>query len=116
MSRIPLARWVVGLLLILAVAAPLAAVPIDRSDSVRFEAAAPLAILWNWLSHVLAKNGCMLDPGGRCLPGTGAVPVLPAGADNGCGLDPWGRCHPAASPLPAADNGCGLDPSGRCTT
>ncbi|MFY9824033.1 MAG: hypothetical protein WAM82_21825 [Thermoanaerobaculia bacterium] len=81
MPRIPLARRVVVLLLILVVAAPLAAAPIHRSDPVRFEAAAPLASLWTWLSHVCAKNGCMIDPGGICL--LSSVPAPPAGAGNG---------------------------------
>lgn len=112
MSRIPLARRVVVLLLIVAVAAPLVAAPIHRSEPVRFEAAAPLVGLWTWLSHAWAKNGCAIDPHGICLLST--VPAPPAGVDNGCGLDPWGRCPQAASPLPAADNGCGLDPGGRC--
>ncbi len=112
MPRIPLVRRVVVLLLILTVAAPLAAAPIHGSDPARFEAAAPIASLWSWLSHVWAENGCMIDPHGRCLPG--AVPAPPAGADNGCMIDPGGRCHSATSPLPAAGNGCGIDPWGRC--
>jgi hypothetical protein len=90
MSRIPLARRAVILLLILAVAAPLVAAPVHRSDQVRFDAAAPLASLWSWLTHAWTKNGCLIDPSGRCLPGTGSAP--PAGTDNGCGLDPSGRC------------------------
>jgi hypothetical protein len=112
MPRIPLARRIVVLLLIVAVAAPLAAAPIHRSDPVRLEVAAPLASLWGWLAQVWAKNGCMIDPGGRCLPG--AAPAPPAGTDNGGLIDPSGRCQPAASPLRAADNGCGIDPGGRC--
>ena len=112
MPRIPLVRRIVVLLLIVAVSAPLAAAPIHRSGPVRFEVAAPLASLWTWLSHVWAKNGCMIDPHGICLLGTG--PASPAGADNGCGIDPHGSCHSAVSPLPAADNGCGIDPGGRC--
>jgi hypothetical protein len=90
MPRIPLVRRIVALLLIVAVAAPLAAAPIHRSDPVRFEAAAPLASLWTWLSHIWAKNGCAIDPWGRCL--SGSVPAPPSGADNGCGIDPDGRC------------------------
>lgn len=112
MSRIPLARRAVALLIILAVAAPLAAAPIHRSGPARFEAATPFASLWIWLSHIWAKNGCMIDPWGRCLPST--APAPPAGADNGCSIDPHGACHSAASPFPATDNGCGIDPGGRC--
>ncbi|MFY9825077.1 MAG: hypothetical protein WAM82_27110 [Thermoanaerobaculia bacterium] len=114
MPRIPFALSVIALLFILAIAAPLAAAPIHRSDPVRFEGSAPFASLWNWLAHVWTKNGCAIDPHGSCLPGTGSAPVPPAGTDNGCGIDPGGRCQPAASPLPSTDNGCGIDPWGRC--
>jgi hypothetical protein len=114
MSRTPLSRRVIGLLLILAVAVPLTASPIHSSDPVHFEATAPLASLWGWLSHVWAKNGCMIDPNGPCLPATGSIPAPPAGADDGCGIDPSGRCQSAPNPLPAAENGCGIDPNGRC--
>jgi hypothetical protein len=94
-------------------------------------AAAPLPSLWSWLVNLWEKNGCAIDPHGRCLPG--AAPVQPDGADNGCGIDPWGhcqvapakngcmidphgRCLPVAAPVqPAsADNGCSIDPWGRC--
>jgi hypothetical protein len=112
MPRIPWVRRVVVLLLIVAVAVPLAAAPIHRSDPVRLEGTGPLASLWTWLSQVWTKNGCAIDPGGRCLPG--AVPAPPAGADNGCGIDPHGICHSTAIPLLQADNGCGIDPDGRC--
>jgi len=106
MSRIALARSVVVLLLILAVAAPLTAAPIQHSGAARFETTGPLASLWSWLSHVWAKNGCMIDPSGRCL--SGAAPAPTAGGDNGCCIDPGGRCHSAASPLPLPGNGCGI--------
>lgn len=112
MSRIPLARRIVVLLLIVAVAAPLAAAPIHRSKPVRLEGATPPASLWSWFAHVWAKNGCMIDSGGRCLSGAASTP--PAATDNGCLIDPHGSCQPAASPLLNADNGCGIDPDGRC--
>ncbi|HSS49164.1 MAG TPA: hypothetical protein VLX28_09465 [Thermoanaerobaculia bacterium] len=119
MSRIPLARSIVLLLLVLLfVAAPFAsaAAPPDRtvrSATGRFEAPALLSWLMSWLTGVWEKNGCMIDPDGRCLAGTGAAPAPPAGGqNNGCGIDPDGRCNPPA--LPAADNGCMIDPSGRC--
>lgn len=112
MSRIPLVRRIVALLFILAVAAPLTAAPIKGADQGLFEAAAPFVSFWAWLSHAWAKNGCAIDPNGRCLPGT--APASPDGADNGCAIDPHGGCHSAASPLLAPGNGCGLDPWGRC--
>jgi len=108
MSRIPLSHRIGFLLVILAVAGPLSAAPAHRSDPVRSEAGAPLAILWSWVTNIWAKNGCMIDPGGHCLPGTAST--QPAATDNGCAIDPWGRCNSAA----AADNGCGIDPHGSC--
>jgi hypothetical protein len=98
MSRIPLARSIVLLLVLLFVAAPFAsaAAPPDRtvrSANSRFEAPALLSRLLSWLTGDWEKNGCMIDPGGRCLQGTGAAPAPPAaGQDNGCGIDPGGRC------------------------
>jgi len=79
---------------------------------------------WSWLSNVLFKvgcsldprgalcsiaasalgNRCSLDPDGRCAPNVSAV-------DNGCSLDPNGRCAPHVSTV---DNGCSLEPSGLC--
>lgn len=105
MTRIALARGTGVLLLILAVAAPLAAAPIHRPRQARSEGVSPLSTVWSWLT-VWTKNGCMIDPGGRCLSAT----VPPAGTDNGCGIDPGGRCNSAAS----AENGCAIDPHGGC--
>lgn len=31
---------------------------------------------------------------------------------EGCGMDPFGRCSPAPQPGPESDAGCGMDPSG----
>lgn len=123
MSRIPLACRAVALLLVLAVLLPwsAAAAPPDRAVRThpgRFEFTAPLASLWSWLAGLWEKNGCMIDPSGRCLPGTGATPPPPAGTDNGCSIDPGGRCLPGTGAAPvqpaSADNGCGIDPWGRC--
>ena len=56
----------------------------------------------------IAKEGCGMDPNGRC------VPAPTPQAKEGCGADPSGRCLPAATPTPQADGGCGADPDGRC--
>lgn len=118
MSRIPLAFRAVALLLALVVLPGSAAAEppprAGKSNPVDSSVAAPLSSLWSWLASLWEKNGCAIDPGGRCLPDT--APVQPALTDNGCGIDPWGRCLPGAAPAqPAsADNGCGLDPNGRC--
>lgn len=53
-----------------------------------------------FFSNFWAKEGCGIDPHGRCIPST---------IDNGCGLDPHGGCAPVQ-----VDNGCSLDPDGRC--
>ncbi|MGH7483976.1 MAG: hypothetical protein ACREMY_00045 [bacterium] len=62
---------------------------------------------WSFLTRLWAKNGCEVDPNGRCLPAS------PQAADNGCSADPNGRCLPRLS-QEAGDNGCSADPSGRC--
>lgn len=110
MSRIALARRIGVLLLTLAVAAPLTAAPVHRPGQARSEAVAPLSTVWSWLTNVWAKNGCLIDPHGSCLSGTGSTTAPPAATDNGCGIDPWGRCNSAAT----NDNGCGIDPHGSC--
>jgi hypothetical protein len=35
-------------------------------------------------------------------------------AKEGCGMDPSGRCVPAPAPRTQLDEGCGMDPDGRC--
>lgn len=58
--------------------------------------------LWN---APATKEGCGMDPNGRCKPA-----VQPS-TDAGCGMDPDGRCKPG--PLPTLDEGGGWDPSGK---
>jgi len=57
---------------------PKAEASILRSPSLLARLESLLASLWN-------KEGCRMDPWGRCEP---AVPTT----DEGCGIDPWGRC------------------------
>jgi hypothetical protein len=52
------------------------------------------------------KEGCKLDPDGRCY--TSQVPDTKAG----CKLDPNGRCYTGMAQPPYA--GCNIDPNGRC--
>jgi hypothetical protein len=60
--------------------------------------------LWALFSSLWdTKEGCGMDPNGRCLETPKA----------GCGMDPNGQCLPA--PQPTSDIGCGMDPDGRCT-
>lgn len=68
--------------------------------------------LWAFLARAWAKNGCRIDPNGRCLDG------LQAPADNGCGVDPNGLgakngCRVDPDGL-SAKNGCHVDPNGLC--
>ena len=61
--------------------------------------------LWRLLPQPWTKNGCDVDPSGRCLT-KGSSPVA---VDNGCELDPnGGRCPTTTK------NGCEVDPDGRC--
>jgi hypothetical protein len=91
--RIPLSR-VVPLLLVLvllpwsATAQPLK--PGHKTHPVDASATAPLTRLLSWFLSVWEKNGCAIDPWGRCQPSNVTAPQPTA--DNGCGLDPGGRC------------------------
>jgi hypothetical protein len=65
-----------------------------------------LAPLWSFLGRLWAKEGCGLDPHGRCT-------TSPVTTDEGCGLDPSGTCDTVNAPE-ILDAGCGLDPHGQC--
>lgn len=82
------------------------------------------AMPWQWgdlfgkvrgfLSSILAPNGCVVEPGGRC----GAAPNQIFG-EIGCELGPGGRC--AAAPDRGLGNGpilgeigCEIEPGGHC--
>jgi hypothetical protein len=64
--------------------------------------------LWSFFTLLwrgaIEKEGCGMDPDGRCAPA-----VQPK-TDAGCGMDPDGRCIPKTQPL--FDAGCGADPNG----
>jgi hypothetical protein len=57
-----------------------------------------MGVVTRW--HV--KNGCSVDPDGKCVPKR-----RPMVRKNGCSVDPSGRCLPVK-------NGCSADPDGRC--
>lgn len=114
MSRFSLVSRAFTLLLIL-VLLPLAlgAAPLrtgaTKPDATNQWTAETLPVtLWSWLFKVWEKNGCGLDPSGRC-----ATLVQPTHPDNGCGLDPHGTCASVVQPV-LTGNGCGLAPNGRC--
>jgi hypothetical protein len=115
MTPSPLCRKLAILALAGALLAPTVQAGEARSRPAIRDSAAPLSASWQVLQHlwgtlvsVWGKNGCRLDPDGRCAPQqdpAGSGSALPA--DNGCRIDPDG----CAKILPV-DNGCRLDPSG----
>lgn len=94
---------------------PLASVAGPRVPAQRIEAQEialePFARLWSFLTRVWAKEGCHIDPYGRCLEGSQAAPA-PITPKNGCSIDPYGLCTSGSTN--SADAGCGIDPYG-CT-
>jgi hypothetical protein len=54
---------------------------------------ASLVSLWDTpqqTQRLPTKEGCGMDPDGRCLPSTKSQPQQ---IDAGCGMDPSGRCR-----------------------
>src|SRR4051794_24884950 len=60
-----------------------------------------LSLAWRFMTGGWMKEGCQIDPSGRC------VTALPT--KEGCNIDPNGRCVT----LPTKE-GCNIDPDGRC--
>ncbi len=98
MSHVSLRRKLAFLLLLAFFAAPWATVAGERSGSQRpLQSAAVESLnlagrLWRLLTRVWSETGCMIDPGGRCIPGTGDAPAATTQGDEGCQIDPSGRC------------------------
>lgn len=69
-----------------------------------------LSLAWKVITGGWMKEGCNIDPFGRC--------VTPVQTKTGCTIEPDGRCiptsAPVSSPLNSADLGCQIDPGGRC--
>jgi hypothetical protein len=55
------------------------------------EPAKLLGQAWSLLTVLWTKEGCHIDPNGRCV--TSPPAVTPLAADTGCNIDPNGRCH-----------------------
>ena len=66
---------------------------------------------WSFLTALWAKEGCAIDPNGRCTPGSAVVPTVPGQGDEGCHIDPNGSCRNLTT---QGDTGCAVDPDGRC--
>ena len=86
-----------------------------------------LSLAWSWMTGGWMKEGCNIDPSGRC--------VTPVPTKEGCNIDPFGRCLPASAPVTQSGNsvsgasgahsrarrpalptkiGCTIEPDGRC--
>jgi len=71
----------------------------DRPVTVRV-----LDRLVSFVSVLWQKEGCRIDPLGRCVDSTVNI-------EAGCGIDPWGGCEASA---PTTDAGWGIDPLASC--
>jgi hypothetical protein len=109
MARFVFRRMVTVLALIAILGMPLTSLAAPRSVSGRSETRsvvpAPFAWLWSFLGRAWTKEGCHIDPYGRCL-------TSPQTTDAGCSIDPYGRCLPGTQD--DTDAGCMIDPYGRC--
>lgn len=72
---------------------------------IRLDELSPLTWLWSLLERAWEKEGCLIDPNGRCVKESVVVPK------EGCRIDPFGRCLPEPVTI---KNGCIIDPNGRC--
>ncbi|HYO11759.1 MAG TPA: hypothetical protein VE685_01015 [Thermoanaerobaculia bacterium] len=97
MTTHSLRRKVVFLLLLSTLVATPWAAAGPRRQSPRTGQAAPLLIFdlvsraWSRLMGHQPKEGCHIDPNGRCL--TGASPAPPPVTETGCYIDPNGLCR-----------------------
>jgi hypothetical protein len=65
-----------------------------------------LGNFWSFLRSAWDKEGCNIDPNGRCIKETTQDPKI------GCNIDPNGHC--IQEPTPNPQIGCGIDPWGHC--
>lgn len=91
MSKHIVRRLIVVLALSAFLGSPATSLAGPRSSAARHARtqAAPQGLLsrvWNSLVRTWEKNGCELNPYGRCLPAS------QTSTDNGCLIDPNGRC------------------------
>lgn len=90
-------RTTILLLLVAVLAAPWASAAAPRIEIPEQEKAVQTAPseffgrLWSFLWNLRSKEGCRIDPNGRCVIGP-AQP--PAQTKSGCHIDPFGRCVP----------------------
>jgi hypothetical protein len=69
-----------------------------------------LSQAWSFLTGGWSKEGCHIDPNGRCVTTAAPLPTK-----EGCHIDPdGGQCITSAPPMSSADTGCHIDPNGSC--
>jgi hypothetical protein len=106
MKTVSIRRKILFLLLVMVLATPWASVAGSERESPRTIQGVELGVpeifsrIWSFLGRAGSKEGCHIDPWGRCTP--------PSQPKEGCNIDPWGRC------LPEPKVGCGIDPLGLC--
>ena len=102
MNTVSIRRKILFLLLVMVLATPWASVAGSERESPRTIQSVELGMpeifsrIWSFLRGDGSKEGCHIDPDGRCTPKVG------------CHIDPWGNC------LPEPKIGCNIDPWGRC--
>lgn len=90
MKTVSIRRKILFLLLVLVLATPWASIARSGRESPRTMQGVELDVpeifdrIWSFLRRIESKEGCNIDPWGRCLP------LQPK---EGCGIDPDGRCH-----------------------
>jgi hypothetical protein len=92
MTHSPLSKVVLASVLALVLAVPALPAAQRRAPSaprarVSSSAGEAFLRLWNSMTGLL-KEGCTIDPNGRCVPRV----VAPTSLDAGCTIDPDGRC------------------------
>jgi hypothetical protein len=93
MTRSALSRILLTALLVLMLTVPsvLAGEPVSSRNrsAAGFSPVDLLGRAWGGLLSLWMKNGCIIDPDGRCAAGQVAAPA----PDNGCIIDPNGGCR-----------------------
>jgi hypothetical protein len=90
-----LALLLLTLTLLASSAAWAAGGPAGRNQQSAVAKPAPATLLgraWSLLTALWDKEGCNIDPNGRCVTGPAPSPLVPAQVDTGCNIDPDGRC------------------------
>ncbi len=101
------------LVLVAVLAAPWTSIA-AQSGPAAVSASAPLDLFssaWSFLTSLWSKEGCRIDPDGRCVP-QASHPLRVPRTGEGCRIDPNGACQPLSTP--DTNTGCRIDHSGLC--